>query len=80
MIRTIIVELWTGAQIVQRLGSDADDPSQPELDAIATAMTASNDGVRPVVRVVEQFRLPRARGVGGVGGPAGSVPSPPVPR
>ncbi|MEJ7785573.1 MAG: hypothetical protein WKF96_12280 [Solirubrobacteraceae bacterium] len=38
-------------------------PSLADLDAIATAMTASNDGVRPVVRVLEMATVPgRSRG------------------
>ena len=80
MIRTVIVQLWTGPQIVKRLGSSDPNPTQAELDAIAVAWTAWNEGVRPVVRVVEQVRLPALRGVGGAAGPAGSVPQRPVPR
>jgi hypothetical protein len=37
----------------------ADWPTQADLDAIATAWTASNDGVRPVVRVLEATRVSR---------------------
>src|SRR4051794_38039017 len=45
-----------------------DWPTQSDLDAIATAWTAANDGVRPNVRVLEHSGLPFRRG------PAGSVP------
>ncbi len=69
MIRNVIVELWTGARIAARLGSGDPDPTQADLDAIAVAWTASNDGVRPAVRVLQQSSLP-----GRSLGPAGSVP------
>jgi len=65
----VVVTLWSGPQVVRRLGPDDSDPSAEELDAIATAMTAPNDGVRPVVRVVEVATVPR-RSLGA----AGSVP------
>lgn len=68
MIRTVIAELWTGAVVVRRLGPDEPNPTVAELDAIATTMTPRNDGVRPVVRVLERSGIP-----GGGLGVAGSV-------
>lgn len=44
-------------------------PTVADLDAIATAFTAANDGVRPIVRVLDASTLP-ARSLG----PAGTVP------
>ena len=36
-------------------------PTQADLDAIATAHIAANDGVRPVARVLEDSSLPGGR-------------------
>jgi hypothetical protein len=44
-------------------------PTPADLDAIATAWTSRNQGVRPTVRVLEHARRPR------VSGPAGSMPA-----
>lgn len=44
-------------------------PTVADLDAIAVSHTSWNDGVRPVVRVLERSTLP-----GRSLGPAGSVP------
>ncbi len=55
--------------IVRRLGPDDVVPTVAELDAIATSMTGRNDGVRPVVRVLERSTIP-----GSGLGAAGSVP------
>jgi hypothetical protein len=74
VIRTVVVELWTGALVVQRLGPDDPDPTLAELDAIAVAHIAANDGVRPVVRVMEQMPSLRSRGTRYDHGPAGAVP------
>lgn len=51
--RVVVVELWTGTRAVRTLRSGESDPAQAELDAIATAHVAANDGVRPIVRVLE---------------------------
>ncbi len=69
MKRTVVVMLWTGSVIIDRLGPTDPEPELADLDAIATAWTAANDGVRPSVRILEEANLPnRARG------PAGSAP------
>lgn len=70
MIRNVVVQLWTGGIVAARLSDDHADPTPAELDAIATAWTAANDGVRPVVRVLEASNLPSI----GARGPAGSPP------
>jgi hypothetical protein len=44
-------------------------PTSADLDAIATAWTPRNRGVRPTVRILEHARRPR------VSGPAGSMPA-----
>lgn len=47
-------------------------PTQADLDEIATAWTASNDGVRPAVRVLEEMPSLRGEGIGA--GTAGARP------
>lgn len=74
MSRSVVVTLWSGARIVQRLGPGDPDPTQAELDAIATEWLAANDGVRPVVRVLEKAPTRRPFGIGPDLGPAGSPP------
>ena len=56
----IIAEMWTGAVVVKRVDPGLPPYAPAELDAIATAMTAQNDGIRPVVREVEQFSFARS--------------------
>jgi len=68
-MRMIVAQLWSSPVIVRRLAAADPVPTVAELDAIATAMTASNDGIRPVVRLLEQAGIPGA----GLGA-AGSVP------
>ena len=68
MVRDVVVELWTGAQIVRRLGPDDVNPTQAELDEIAVAFIGPNDGAMPTCRVMQRFGLPT-----GLGAP-GSVP------
>jgi hypothetical protein len=70
----IAVTLWSGVRVVRALDHDEAEPTQEELDAIATAHLGANDGVRPNVRVLEQMTIPRPQGVGSAGGPAGAVP------
>jgi hypothetical protein len=72
VIRNVVVQLWSGALVVQRLGHDDPDPSQADLDAWAVANTAANDGVRPAVRVLE-VAYAGMGGSGGWRGPAGST-------
>jgi hypothetical protein len=67
--RTVVVELWSGAHVVRRLDHADQAPKVDELNAVAAAWTASNGGVRPVVRVLEQSSIPHGRGV------PGSVPA-----
>ncbi len=69
MTRVVVVNLWTGAREVSRLGPGDPDPTQAELDSIAVAWMPWNDGVRPTVRVLEAASMP-----GWSRGPAGSVP------
>ena len=69
MNREIVVTLWTGAVPVRPLAPDDPDPTQAELDELATAWTAHNDGIRPVVRVLEESANPGRRV-----GAAGTVP------
>jgi len=79
----VVVELWTGALVVRRLGPAAEvdvggqrvpfDDLSPEqlasyLDEFAVAFVPANDGVMPRVRVMERFGLPTGFGA------AGSVP------
>jgi hypothetical protein len=49
--------MWDRVELVGAV-DDAAPPTTAELDAIAAARTASNCGVVPVVRVLEQFALP----------------------
>lgn len=73
--RAVVVQLWSGAQVVQRLGPDDADPSAEELEAIASAWVASSGGVPVVARVVEAMPPLRGpRGLGGAAGPAGTMP------
>jgi len=75
MARQIVAQLWSGPMIVRRLGPDDPEPTQEELDEIATALIAANDCVRPVVRAIDVFALTTTvRGAGGASGPPGSVP------
>jgi hypothetical protein len=71
MIRNVVVQLWSGSVIAARLEHDDPDPTQADLDAIATAWIAANDGVRPSVRVLEQSNVPSPASLHG---PAGSPP------
>lgn len=68
-MRTIIAQLWSGPIVVRRLAAGDPAPTVAELDAIATALIASNDGIRPVIRILERSGIP-----GGGLGVAGSVP------
>ncbi|MEJ7783810.1 MAG: hypothetical protein WKF96_03335 [Solirubrobacteraceae bacterium] len=67
-MRVIVATLWSGPIVVRRLAAADAAPSLAELDQIATAMVARNDGIRPVVRVLERS------GIGGGLGAPGSVP------
>lgn len=69
MIRMVVVQLWTGAREISRLGPGDPDPTPEELDSIAVAWTPWNDGVMPTVRVLEAASMP-----GWSRGPAGTVP------
>jgi hypothetical protein len=53
----IVAVMWDGPQLVGAVNPAA-PPSQAELDAIAVRLTAENCGVRPTVRVLEEFALP----------------------
>lgn len=58
MRSVVIATLWDRIDV--RGGVDpASPPTQAQLDAIADSLVACNCGVRPVVRVVEEFALPR---------------------
>lgn len=66
MSRTVVAELWGGASVVRALSNADPDPTPHELGVIADSLTAENDGVRPVVRVLDQATLPgRVRGTAG---------------
>ena len=73
------VETWlrklgvntTNLTIAQQRTSLKAWPTQGDLDALATAMTAANDGVRPTARVLEETNLPNPASGRGA---AGSVP------
>lgn len=71
MRRVVVAQLWAGAQVVKLLGADDPEPTQAELDEIAVAWLPWNDTVMPNVRVMEEFSIPAARGIGGASGPAG---------
>lgn len=71
MSRTVVATLWRGPYIVARLAPGDPAPTQAELDEWATGLTATNDGVRPVVRVLEHSTYPASSPAGG---PAGSTP------
>jgi hypothetical protein len=55
--RVIIASMWSHVEVVGVV-DDAAPPTTDQLDAIATARTAANCGVVPVVRVLEQLALP----------------------
>lgn len=67
MVREVVVELWTGAIVVARLGPGDPEPTPAELDAWAVTFIPQNDGIRPTVRVLERCGFPVGRG------PAGGV-------
>lgn len=60
--RSVVVTMWTGAREVARLGPDDSDPTAADLDAIAAAWLTWNDGVLPVVRVLEAMASTRRLG------------------
>jgi hypothetical protein len=53
----IVATMWDHVEVVGAVDPAA-PPTQGELDAIADRMTRENCGVRPVVRVLEEFALP----------------------
>jgi hypothetical protein len=53
----IVATMWTGPQMVSAVDPAA-PPTQADLDAIADELTPGNCGVRPTVRVVEEFAIP----------------------
>ena len=53
----IVATMWHGPQVVGAVNPAA-PPTPADLDAIAARLTADNCGVRPPVRVLEQFALP----------------------
>ncbi len=55
--RRIVVNMWTGARTVRRLGPSDPDPTQADLDEIAVAWTARNGGVKPVVRILQDATI-----------------------
>jgi hypothetical protein len=57
--RFIVVALWNRTVTVGEVKPDDPEPTQADLDAIATAWLPMNDGVRPVVRVLEGPTLQR---------------------
>jgi len=73
MSRIVVAEMWTGSRVVWRLPEDR-EPTQAELDQIATNIVPWNDGIRPDVRVIETSSIP------GGWGTAGSTPRRTVPR
>ena len=73
--RAVVVSLWSGSQVVQRLAPGDPEPSAGELEQIASAWGgASSEGIRPSVRIIETMPSLRSTGVGSAAGPAGSVP------
>jgi len=59
----LVAELWHGRRVI---GPAPDPPlTQADLDALAVALTAQNDGLRPTVRVVERFPALRRRAAAG---------------
>lgn len=55
--RVIVANLWDRATVVSAVRQGDPDPSPDQLDAIAVKLTAGNGGVKPRVRVVEEFHL-----------------------
>ena len=53
----IVATMWDGPKVVGAVDPAA-PPSQADLDAIATRLTAENCGVRPTVRVLGEFGIP----------------------
>ena len=53
----IVATGWDGPKVVGAVNPAA-PLTQADLDAIATRLTAENCGVRPTVRVLEEFALP----------------------
>lgn len=53
----VVAGMWNAVEVISTVDPMA-PPTQADLDAIADGLTAQNCGVRPVVRVLEQLRLP----------------------
>jgi hypothetical protein len=53
----IIATMWDHVKVVGAVDPAA-PPSQANLDTIADSLVAENCGVRPVVRTLEEFRVP----------------------
>ncbi len=68
--RSSVAELWFGPQVLDEFGPDDDDPTPADLDALATALVAANDGARPTVRVLEAIELGTRNPTTGFLGPA----------
>jgi hypothetical protein len=60
--RHVIATMWNGARRLMSLTPADPDPTQLQLDLWADQLTADNDGVRPVVRVVEKAFGPPSPG------------------
>jgi hypothetical protein len=56
----IVATMWDRVVVVGAVNPAA-PPTQVEVDAIAVRMTPENCGVRPAVRVLEEFALPAFR-------------------
>ena len=49
--------MWDHVEVVGAVDPAA-PPTESELDAIADSLVAANCGVKPVVRTLEEFRVP----------------------
>ena len=56
-VKTVVVTLFDGPVIVQRLEAQDPEPSADDLAAIAAEWVERNGGVRPTVRVLENTAL-----------------------
>lgn len=53
----VVATMWDGAEVIGVTPVGSQPPTESELDAMADALTAApeQEGVKPVVRIVEHF-------------------------